>query len=420
MKSRMMPVGFSRCTKGLGPVGLAVTLGMVHVLMVGGGPALASPRVEVIDPYADIDWEADGRHKANLHSHTLRNRVMEDGSVLYGDHRKVDGDGEEIAAPHPEWSWRPSEHWHPDICTRDEGRECECCHGSDGQWYVDELIDWYYDHDYTILSITDHNKSTWPWTKWHRDPDELGMLAVRGNEASTGHHMLALFTDLGWETRFHDTERRELLEMIGDDGGLAILAHPGFYAPPLRDEHWFEIDWYVELFRDTYEVMNGIEARNGAGLRGDWNCLWTWDMILDELMPEMPIWGFAPDDAHSHRGAGSSYDMFYLPELTKQSLRHAIRNGHSTFSTERDYGNHGAPRIASITVDEDGPSIQIQADDSDEIRWIAGHEEVASGATINYVALHEQDKISNYVRAEIENEHGITYTQPFAIVTTQP
>jgi hypothetical protein len=377
----------------------------------------AEAESQITNPYAEVDWTVYDAYRANLHSHTLKNRILDDGTIVYGDHRTVDPDGVEIETRHPEWrNSNPSENWHPLICTRDDSRECECCHGSDGRWYVDELIDWYHDRDYKILSITDHNKFTWPWSLWHRDGDALGMLAVPGNEASSGHHMVILFTSLGYETRFSDSNRRVLVDMIRDDGALAILAHPGFYAPPRRDEPQYSIDWYVDLFRDAYDVMNGVEAMNAGSVhRHNRSCLWTWDEILMRMMPEMPVWGYGPDDAHADTGAGHSFDKFYMPELTLDALRHAIRSGHSTFSYVSDRSHPHPPKLIGVTVDTGNQTIRIECDGEAEISWWAGHEQIAAGEMIDLRQCSREGKLGNYVRAEMRNEFGITYTQPFGI-----
>jgi D-alanine-D-alanine ligase len=99
------------------------------------------------DPYERVDWSPWRPHKANLHSHTT---------------------------------------------------------ASDGTQTPGAVIDEYQARGYDILAITDHDTyrngsgtgaSTWPWTAFGRDPDELGMLAVRGNEfsgiASYDHYVVA-------------------------------------------------------------------------------------------------------------------------------------------------------------------------------------------------------------------------------------
>lgn len=98
----------------------------------------------VLNPYETIDFDTTGRALTNLHTHTVYS----------------DGDG----LPH-------------------------------------DVVDLYHDLDYDILAITDHDEVTYPWAfsevneNWNdRDPDELGMLDVLGNELTV--------TRTGW---FPDT-----------------------------------------------------------------------------------------------------------------------------------------------------------------------------------------------------------------------
>ncbi len=90
------------------------------------------------------------------------------------------------------------------------------------------MIDQYRRLGYQILALTDHNLCTWPWEKWDRNPQALGMLAVPGNELSRHHHTLSLFCKL--ETSSEDLEQS--LKEVAAAGGVAVLAHPGRYWKP--------------------------------------------------------------------------------------------------------------------------------------------------------------------------------------------
>ncbi|MFW5751421.1 MAG: PHP domain-containing protein, partial [Planctomycetota bacterium] len=142
--------------------------------------------LEIDNPYADVDWSQAQRLKVNLHTHTKR---------------------------------------------------------SDGRMEPAVVIDAYRAQDYAALAITDHNRATWPWTAFGRDPDEIGMFAIAGNEFSNGHHRNALFAPVA-ENPGADVARSA--HMVAAAGGLLQLNHPGRYDKPPQ--------WYVDLIRE-HEVI---------------------------------------------------------------------------------------------------------------------------------------------------------------------
>ena len=145
------------------------------------------------NPYADVDWERWQQHRANLHTHTTM---------------------------------------------------------SDGRLTPAETIDCYRELGYTVLALTDHDtvgpgtnyedpkkaETTWPWQRFQRDPAALRMVAVEGNEVSQVHHICSYFTGYGNP----DVKSEEqVLDEIGQRGGLAVVCHPGRYDYPP--------DWYCGL-----------------------------------------------------------------------------------------------------------------------------------------------------------------------------
>jgi predicted metal-dependent phosphoesterase TrpH len=178
------------------------------------------------NPYANVDWVKHGQYKANLHTHTSM--------------------GEANAAPQV-------------------------------------VIDRYRGLGYKILALTDHDdnvtgETTWPWQKFQRDPDTLGMIAIQGNEISEVHHIGSFFNDYGNpDAQFEE----ETIEEIGRRGGLAVFNHPG--------RHEKTVEWYVDMFR-RYKHLVGLEIYiKKDKYPGDRK---TWDAIPTELMLERSVWGF--------------------------------------------------------------------------------------------------------------------------------
>ncbi len=146
--------------------------------------------VLVSNPYEDVDWASVPQTKANLHAHTTE---------------------------------------------------------SDGTNSPARVIDMYKGADYGVLALTDHDKYTWPWTQFGRDPDELGMVAIPGNELSKKHHMLSLFSDYKANSYTLD----EALEGIRRRNGLAAMCHPGQEWKAMFAVQSLEVPLVPELRRAT-------------------------------------------------------------------------------------------------------------------------------------------------------------------------
>lgn len=347
----------------------------------------------VLNPYETIDFDTTGRALTNLHTHTVYS----------------DGDG----LPH-------------------------------------DVVDLYHDLDYDILAITDHDEVTYPWAfsevneNWNdRDPDELGMLDVLGNELTvtrTGWFpdTVSLFTDYKYQQpesleqnpeAFHNT----LDELDDIDESLMFIAHPGrewksggeFFGD-YSEGDMYHMNWWTDLFKDhPRESLIGIEIFNRDDRYPHDRRLW--DAILSETMPERPVWGVGNDDYHGE-DLSSGIHMSYTTQLmdepyTEEGLKHALKNGHSFISNTSNVMDD-APVISSISVDEDAKKITIEGEDYDTIEWFHGNTGdffesvvVSEGETFEYGAFE-----GNYVRARLIKDAGgpdeaKTLTQPFGFET---
>lgn len=94
-----------------------------------------------------------------------------------------------------------------------------------------EVVDLYHSKGFSILPITNHNFSSYPWflfsmfkTAWQdSDDQELGMLTFPGNELSANNHHNDYFTgrnDTGADLEASFALTKEL-------GGLQLLNHQG-------------------------------------------------------------------------------------------------------------------------------------------------------------------------------------------------
>lgn len=311
----------------------------------------ARPDAVLQNPYSAVEWGSAEQHKANLHTHT-----------------------------------RNSDGWHG----------------------VRRVIDEYREAGYSILSITDHNYVTWPWIEYGRDPEELGMVAIKGNEISDTHHLGSYFSEYNINGRTYRpfigrmglpptaVTEEEVLDGIAAKGGLSVLFHPGRYDYPA--------EWYAALYR-AYDHLVGLEVVNQNDRYAMDRALW--DEILTELMPQRPVWGFANDDFHRMAHFGGAYNVFPLEEATESAVRRAMETGSFYFKN-----GGGAPAIAEVLHDRAAGTLTVRGTGEYTVRWVSDGRYIAQGAVIPY---RETPNLGSYLRAELYGPNGVAYTNPFGI-----
>jgi hypothetical protein len=231
-----------------------------------------------------------------------------------------------------------------------------------------------------------------------RDPDALGMIDIQGNELSSHHHMNSLFTDHNGTT----TEE-ESLKATAAKGGLVFLNHPGRYDKP--------VEWYVALY-ERYDHLVGIEVYNSGDRYPHDRELW--DAILEQTMPERPVWGYSNDDMHTLTALGRNWSVLILPELSDEWVRKGLEQGLSYFSyAPRGHREAAPPTIEAIRVNEEKGTIEIEATGCETIEWICDGETVHEGKKVN---LNKVEGAKDYIRAMLRgDDRTVTGTQPFGL-----
>ncbi len=338
----LLLVGGVGCGQGISPVSTQVQ----PEAQTTTPPA---PAITIDNPYADIDWATIERHRANFHTHTTE---------------------------------------------------------SDGRETPDQVIDRYHALHYRVLALTDHDTmgpehTTWPWSRFNRDPAELGMVAIEGNELSRHHHTGSYFSGYG---DANVANEEVALERIGHHHGTAVLFHPGRYNKP--------IEWYVKMYR-THDHLVGFEVFNQRDRYPGDRAMW--DQVLTELMPDRPVWAFSNDDMHQPKNhMGFSWNMMLLTELNEAAVRQAMETGRFYF-VHCPQGPEGdsAPVIEKIDVDPQAGTITLQATGHDKIQWISRGKVIFEGPTLDLTATPEG---MGYVRGELRREDGtFVGTQPFGL-----
>ncbi len=336
----------------------------VAVLAAGIAQALwGGPLRLVVNPYEKGDWSRMSQYKANLHTHTVE---------------------------------------------------------SGGKLFLSELFSEYAQKGYAILAITDHDHCT-RWQKEGLDPlKQYGILPVRGQEYSRGHHVNGLFLDRKSVLR----ETGPLVEEIASRGGWPVVNHPSRYWKPQADGAMPQAvkDGYLELVRE-YPSVGGIEVFNtNSGGESDTA---LWDVVLEASMPGHPVWGYANDDTHEREHIGQSWETFLMGDLTEASLRSALSQGCFYLSVRRRRGDKDAypPVIQSVAHDPVAQTITVRAAADgglladEKVRWISNGAVVHTGPVLAY---GRTPGIGTYVRVEMTGEGGDSYTNPFGFSRAEP
>jgi hypothetical protein len=306
----------------------------------------------VLNPYANVDWATWQQNKGNFHTHTTN---------------------------------------------------------SDGDYGAAEVIDAYYAAGYQILSITDHDETTWPWTDYNRDPAALGMLAVRGNEFSRSHHVNGFFNYTA-ERAIHNNAIADI-QSVHDSGvdALCLFNHPLRYNAA---DSW---DWYVPYYQDNSACV-GIETINRTTHAHD-----LWDNINENYFAESGqlVWGYANDDMHNTGELFRSFQFMLMPELTESALVDSKTTGAFYFCHEAGgSGEARVPKLADIVVNDELQMITLvpQAQDYDSIQWVGpGSQVVGNGLVFDFSNYPS----NSFVRAELHGAEGSCYTQPFGIGSSE-
>lgn len=201
---------------------------------------------------------------------------------------------------------------------------------SDGHKTPEEVAEWYREHKFDFIFITDHNKVT-DFSHLCRDD----FLVLNGGEFTAGKtdlgeplHFVGLNLPPGF-TPSRKCSPQELVDEMREAGAEVILAHP----------YWSQLSWQ-DIF--PLEGILGIEIYNYASeiaIRKGYSVV-HWDELLNR---GKKLYGFAVDDSHfGIEDGGGGWIEVEAECLTLDSIMEAIRSG-AFFSS-------GGPKILDIKL----------------------------------------------------------------------
>jgi hypothetical protein len=262
---------------------------------------------------------------------------------------------------------------------------------SDGARDPEAVVRDYAARGYDFLALSDHDTFTDP-----SDLDPAGLLLLPAVEVSSnGPHTLHVGA-----TRTVDPaeDRQAVVDAIGDDGGIAVPAHPNWEE---EFAHWphGELD-RVEGYAGI-EIYNGlIEHHPGAATATD-----RWDQVLSS---GRRVWGFANDDSHRPWEVAAGWNVVQVEERTPAAVLDALASG-------RFYASSGVTvREVSVT---DG-TVHVRTDDADRVRLVSDYglvQQVVDGPVATFRVPDQLVHRSghSYVRIECVGHGGdMAWLQP--------
>lgn len=292
------------------------------------------------------------------------------------------------------------------------------CHTnkSDGKNTIQEVVDAHEKFGYDVLSITDHNKVTYPWNDSSKGDSSLKMTenlkGIPGNEYSYKgqHHINGYFVK---KNKSYEKEV-DVLKHIARQGGLSYFNHPGGYKKDYM--------WYINFYK-RFNSLIGLEVINNRDGCSKDRILW--DDILTEMIYKRNIYGFANADLHRLDHIESSYNMMLLNnEFTNRRYKNAMKNGEFYFvarvceENNRMYDEDvDSPFITNIEVDNKNDTIKIEGKNIKNIEWIGSNSRYIGNGDI--LKLNEVTQAEPYVRAVIKGDGGVAFTQPFKIIARE-
>ena len=307
-----------------------------------------------------------------------------------------------------------------------------------------DVIDLYRQFGYKVLCLSDHDThsprgynepfTTYPWrflssiptqpehTLENRNPYQLGMLAIEGLEVSNPEHFNSFLNDLWGDKDLYEPNKNDIdfaLHEIGNRLGISQWVHPGrYFEGDYVDGQWQGDGGYhtakmIETFKE-YQFLTGVEINSSGMYRANRNRIMV-DAMLEELMPNRPIWLYSNDDGHGYyeeggRGHGHCYNVHFMEDLSINSFVRSMVRGESyavlDIAAHKNIDRHmdngvpiiDAPNIIDVSVTEG--NITIAATKCETIKWISDGEVVFEGESLPLDTVG----LGSYVRAVLEGE----------------
>ena len=223
---------------------------------------------------------------------------------------------------------------------------------SDGDSPIKEVVDWYHDHGYNFISITDHNITTMPAEHLNMDSFRKDFIMIVGNEITSSVHFTALGVKndfsvksivanfeagnlKGYDLPEPDSTKlghsQVLINGMLNEGALVFINHPNF-STGISAEEMLKLKGAIAI-----ELSNAHPSVNNYGNDLHIPVEEKWDYLLSN---GMKIFAVGSDDEHHMQrwgpdaaNPGRSWIMVEAEELNEENIMKAIADGKFYAST---------------------------------------------------------------------------------------
>ncbi len=257
---------------------------------------------------------------------------------------------------------------------------------SDGDSSLEQRVKQYREKGYSILAVTDHEKTNdvSPFC----DKDFLVLSGMETHPICSDQNDLFHFVCLNVPHGFSipdDMDANSRIKLVKRAGGEVIFAHPYWCGQNVN--HLFSVKGYIGI-----EVYNATCTKIGKAYSSV-----QWDDMLDNgrFLPAV-----ASDDVHTGRDIFMGWTMIKAKDLSVKSIMNALRTG--CF-----YASCG-PIIEDFTMSRG--KISLRCSPVVEIHFVSqryfGQSFYSDDAQELTAATYTPNKNAKYVRAEVVDRHG--------------
>lgn len=273
---------------------------------------------------------------------------------------------------------------------------------TDGDTPLSGVLKWYRSHGYSFVAITDHDKLT--ETPAGLETKEFitipgveatGLARVKGGQ-SLPVHVNALCVDKKL-AGFRDHQPvadilRANINLSRESGAVTMVNHPNFFWA-IKPDVLLSADGFELL-----EIASGHPLVNERGNSTAPSAEKMWDLYMTKVHR---IFGVAVDDSHHFKdfkadnaNPGRGWVQVWAPELTKDAICNALRNGHF-------YSAKGAEiRALSVSQAHMEVSVANWQPSTDYVEFIGARGELLNRVTTN-PAVYTLRGGEGYVRARV-------------------
>ncbi len=405
---------------------LCVTLCFIPCLAVTGFAAEISNDYVVVSPYEDVIWEGEnawGAYKGSLHSHTTYSDGNVDLATMVKEHYNRDYDflaNSDHGVTGVEWNRAPKKVL---------------------LYSYQKLL------GYPVGYLTDEEfeaitTGTYPTADGTIRGKHMTCV-VGANELNnltlTKSHVNAFFIPENVGNGYGGTENgfERAVAFTEKNGGLSIINHPGDWLESRDDISTVSDEENIKFFGDIllkYDSCLGIEVFNETNSVTPYDRI-LWDNLLMYTLPYgKNVIGFSNTDAHTVENIDSSFNIYMMEENNVENIKETMQSGASFMVTRNlpvgndiigpeegfDVKNSGIPYPVFTKVVVDGHKITVNADNAQEVQFIANGKVIykgeigVNGVTLDLDAIKGAEDFQ-YVRAEVFGEGGMCLTQALVI-----